>query len=116
LRDERSVAGAAAIAAHRDEDLLVQLSVLSGAAPPALAIPASGAAGGVARHLTRFFPHHERRFWLPALLGHVCASRITATRPVGWSRRPETALASGADPMASPFGTTHPRCELVIPS
>jgi len=42
LPDERSVTGAAAIAAHRDEDLLVQLSVLSGGRAACLAIPSSG--------------------------------------------------------------------------
>ena len=60
MRDGCSVADAATFAARRAEDLLVQPLVLSGgrAALPGV-LPE--AAGGVARHLTRFFPHHGRR-------------------------------------------------------
>ena len=115
LRDERSVTGAAAIAAHRDEDLLVQLSVLSGGRAACLAIPRRG------RRRRRAPPHSLLSPPRAALLAAGPAGArlcIEDNSPLADRTEPTPGTRPGGppDPMASPLGTNHPRCELVIPS
>ena len=88
LRDERSIAGAAAFAARRAEDLLVQLSVLSGAAPPARRSPCSDSGPPAASRATSLAssPITSGASRLPALMGHVCASRIAVPVRSRWER------------------------------
>jgi hypothetical protein len=77
VRDEGSVARAAALAARGADHLLVQPLVLSGAAPPCLASSVRSPAASRATS-TRFFPHAGGAVGCRPALGHVCSSRITA--------------------------------------
>jgi hypothetical protein len=114
LRDGCSVARATTSAARRAEDLLVQpfVPVRSRAAmpgdplwdrqrrraPPQLA--SSPISGGACR--------------LPARLGHVCVTRITAAQKNRRSPGRGTAGCQASVPIGLPFRPAHARCELVL--
>ena len=115
FRDERSVTRAAASAACRAEDLLVQPFVPVRGRAACLAILRLGPPAASRATSTRFFPHLGRRGSAAGPGGARLCSKDNSPRGPGGSRSPgpDRDLVRREYPSASP-SERHARCELVL--